>query len=170
MFHMPAQYDRGPSSRQSPIALVVPSHVWVDIAMDFVEALPKFHGKSVILTIIDRFSKYAHFISLGHPYTATPVTRAFYKDVIHLHGFPNSNVSDRDPVFTSHVWRDLFRQAHVQLKMSTTFHLQTDGQSKGVKKTIAIYLRCLTGDHPQDWLDWLPCVELYCWHRLHRLC
>jgi hypothetical protein len=51
-------------------------------------------------------------------------------------------------VFTGHVWRDLFRQAGVQLRMSTAFHPQTDGQSEAVNKTIGIYLRCLTGDRP----------------------
>jgi len=43
--------------------------------MDFIEGLPKVDGKSVILTIINRFSRYAHFIALGHPYTATSVAR-----------------------------------------------------------------------------------------------
>jgi len=34
--------------------------------MDFIEGLLKVAGKSVILTVVDRFSKYAHFIALGH--------------------------------------------------------------------------------------------------------
>ena len=81
--------------------------------MDFIEALSKVHGKSVLLTVVDRFSKFAHFIPLGHPYTATSVAHAFFHEIIRLHGFPDSIVSDRDPVFTGHVWRDLFRRAGV---------------------------------------------------------
>jgi transposase InsO family protein len=131
--------------------------------MDFVEGLPRVHGKSVILTVVDRFSKYAHFIALGHPYTATSVARAFFDGVVRLHGFPASIVSDRDPVFTSNVWRDLFKLAGVTLKMSTAFHPQTDGQSEAVNKTIAMYLRCITGDRPRAWLDWLPWAE-YCYN------
>jgi hypothetical protein len=126
--------------------LPMPSRVWADISIDFIEALPKVHGKSVILTDADRFSKYVHFIALGHPYTATSVARAFFHDIVRLHGFPDSIVSDRDPVFTGRVWRDLFSQAGVQLRLSTAFHPQTDGQSEAVNKTIAMYLRCLTGD------------------------
>jgi len=47
--------------------LDVPSQVWADISIDFIEGLPKVGGKSVILTVVDRFSKYAHFIALGQP-------------------------------------------------------------------------------------------------------
>lgn len=89
--------------------LPVPSEVWADISIDFVEALPRVHGKCVILTVVDRFSKYAHFIPLGHPYTATSVAQAFFSDIVKLHGVPESIVSDRDPVFIGHIWRDLFR-------------------------------------------------------------
>jgi len=102
--------------------LEVPTQVWADISMDFIEGLPKVGGKSVILTVVDRFSKYAHFIALGHPYTATSVARAFFDNIVRHHGFPTSIVSDRDPVFTGHVWRDLFHMAGVKLRMSTAFH------------------------------------------------
>jgi len=76
--------------------------------MDFVEALPKVNGKTVILTVVDRFSKAAHFILLGHPYTATTVARAFFAEVVRLQGIPASIVSDRDPVFISAFWRSFF--------------------------------------------------------------
>jgi hypothetical protein len=77
--------------------------VWVDISMDFIEGLPKVGGKSVILTVVDRFSIYAHFIALGHPYTATSIAHAFFDNIVRLHGFSASIVSDWDPIFTRNV-------------------------------------------------------------------
>ena len=77
--------------------LKVSSQVWADISMDFIKGLPKVGGKSVILTVVDRFSKYAHFIALGHPYTATTVAWAFFDGIVRIHGFPLSMISDRDP-------------------------------------------------------------------------
>jgi len=119
-------YQRNKTEALHPAGLLqpldVPSQIWADIAMDFVEGLPKVNGKSVILTVVDRFSKYAHFILLGHPYTASSVGRAFFTDIVRLHGMPESIVSDHDPVFTGHVWSDLFKMAGVKLRMSTAFH------------------------------------------------
>jgi hypothetical protein len=72
--------------------------------MDFIEGLPKVGGKSVILTVVDRFSKYAHFIALGHPYTATTVARVYWPCLASI-------VSDRDSCLlamssvTSSRWR-----------------------------------------------------------------
>jgi hypothetical protein len=143
--------------------LEIPSSVWSDIAMDFVEGLPRVNGKSVILTVVDRFSKHAHFIALSHPYTAALVAKAFFKAIVWLHGFPRSIVSDRDPIFTGNVWKELFKLAGVKLRMSITFPPQTDGQSEIVNKTIAMYLCCITGDRPRAWLEWLPWAE-YCYN------
>jgi hypothetical protein len=64
----------------------------------------------------------------------------FFDGIVRLHGFPVSIISDRDPVFTGHVWRDLFRMAGVKPRFSTAFHPQTDSQSEVVNKVIAMYL------------------------------
>ena len=69
--------------------------------MDFIEALPKVGGKLVILIVVDRLSKYAQFIPLAHPNSATTVAHKFFSEIVKLHGFPKSIVSDRDVVFTS---------------------------------------------------------------------
>ena len=131
--------------------------------MDFIEAFPKVGGKSVVLPIVDRFSKYAHFIPLGHPYSVASIARAFFDSIVRLHGFPCSIVSDRDTVFTSAFWRELFRLAAVKLNVSSAFHPQSDGQSEVVNRMITMYLRCLAGDRPRSWLQWLPWAE-YCYN------
>jgi hypothetical protein len=141
------------------LPLPVPQGVWTDVALDFVEALPRVRGKSVILTVIDRFSKYSHFIPLAHPYSAESVALAFFTDIVRLHGVPQSLVSDRDPVFTSTFWRELMRLMGTKLHMSTAFHPQSDGQSEAANRVIIMYLRCLTGDRPRHWLRWLPWAE-----------
>jgi len=57
--------------------LPIPEHVWEDISMDFIEGLPKSWGKSVIFVIVDRLTKFAHFLPLSHPYTARTVAATF---------------------------------------------------------------------------------------------
>lgn len=92
-------YQRNKVEQLQPAGLLhplgVPTSVWSDVAMDFIEALPKVNGKSVLLTVVDKFSKSAHFIPLAHPYTAVYVARAFFDTVVCLHGVPTSVVSDR---------------------------------------------------------------------------
>jgi hypothetical protein len=141
------------------LPLPVPTDVWTDVGLDFVEALPRVGGKSVILTVVDRFSKYCHFMALAHPYTAKSVAWVFFAEIVCLHGILQSMVSDRDPVFTSAFWWELMRLTGTKLHMTSTFHPQLDGQTEATNKVIVMYLRCLTGDRPRQWLRWLPWAE-----------
>jgi hypothetical protein len=68
-FSMPENQDRTSSFRRSIATITSTNQVWSDIAIDFIKGFPMMGGKSVILTVVDRFSKYAHFISLSHPYS-----------------------------------------------------------------------------------------------------
>jgi hypothetical protein len=90
-------------------SLPVPSMVWADIGIGFIEGLPKVNDHSVILMVIDKFSKSAHFLPLGHSYMTTTVTRAFFDNSVKLHSVPNSIVNDCDPAFTCCFWQELFK-------------------------------------------------------------
>jgi len=68
--------------------LPIPKDVWLDISMDFIDGLPKSQRKEVILVVVDKFSKYANFVALSHPYTAESVAQAYLDNVYKLHGLP----------------------------------------------------------------------------------
>jgi transposase InsO family protein len=141
--------------------LPIPHRIWTDISLDFVEGLPVSHGHSVVWVVVDQLSKYSHFISLPHPYTAASVTREFIFHVFKLHGMPTSIVSNRDPTFTSAFWKEFFKLQGTTLNMSTSYHPQSDGQTEIVNKSLEHYLRCFSQDRPKQWTSWLPWAEYW---------
>lgn len=72
-------------------------------------------GANVILVVVDRFSKYAHFVPLKHQYTAAHIGKILTDHIIKLHGVPLTTTSDRDTIFTSTMWREIFRAMGTKL-------------------------------------------------------
>ncbi|KAD4584182.1 hypothetical protein E3N88_21783 [Mikania micrantha] len=105
--------------------LLIPQQIWEDISLDFISGLPVSNRLDTILVVVDRLSKYAHFLALSHPFTAKSVASLFCKEIVRLHGFPLSIVSD-----PSNFWQELFRLSQTKLSMSTSYHPQTDGQTE----------------------------------------
>lgn len=139
--------------------LPIPDRIWTDISMDFVEGLPNSFGNSVIMVVVDRLTKAAHFIALAHPYTASDVAQAFLDNIYKLHGLATTIISDRDPIFTSAFWKALFQLQGTELCLSSSYHPQTDGQTEVINRCLENYLRCMTGDRPKHWAKWLPLAE-----------
>lgn len=85
--------------------LPIPGIPWESISMDFIEALPNSNGKEVILVIVDRLTKYAHFIALCHPYSVETIVHTILDTAVRLHGPPKEIISDRDRIFTSNLYQ-----------------------------------------------------------------
>ena len=77
--------------------------------MDFIEALPRSEGFDTIWVIVDRLSKYSHFVPLKHPFNAQGLAHLFVKEIIWLHGTPKSIVSDRGKIFMGHFRQEIHK-------------------------------------------------------------
>lgn len=107
------------------------------------------------MVMVDCLTKYAHFIGLSHPYTASTAAQAFLDNIYRVHRLPRLIVSDRDPIFISSFWRHLFSYQGVNLKLSSSYHPQTEVANRCFETN----LRYMTSEEPTKWLDWLPLVE-----------
>lgn len=86
-------------------------------------------GENVILVVADRLTKYAHFIPPSHPFTRKNIVESIIKEMVKLHGFPSTIVSDRDKFFLSYLWSKLFKMTSTKLNCSSTYHPKTDDQT-----------------------------------------
>ena len=114
--------------------LPIPEKPWVAVSMDFVEGLPKSQMKEVVMVMVDRFTKFVHFVALSHPYIASKVATLYMQNVFKLHGMPTSIVSNRDPIFTSHFWQELMKLQGIQLAMSLTYHPPNRWPNRGCEQ------------------------------------
>ena len=137
--------------------LPIPCQVWDDITLDFIEGLPRSHGKDTIFVVVGRLSKSAHFTSLSLPFTAKVVAEHFVEGVVKLHGMPQSVISDRDPVFISKFWQEFFTMSGTKLMLSSAYHPQTEV----VHRCLEQYLRCFAHQWPRKRTECLPWAELW---------
>jgi hypothetical protein len=135
---------------QKPIGLMqplsIPEWKWDSISMDFVTGLPRTTaGYDSIWVIMDRLTKSAHFIPIKITYPLPKLAEIYINTIVKLHGLPLSIVSDRDQRFTSGFWRSSQQALGTQLKLSSAYHPQTDGQTERTIQSLGDLLRACVG-------------------------
>ncbi|KAI3734185.1 hypothetical protein L6452_13649 [Arctium lappa] len=140
--------------------LEIPVWKWDEITMDLVTGLPRSpKGHDAIWVIVDRLTKSAHFLPIKETYSLEKLARLYIDEIVTRHGVPSSIVSDRDARFTSAFWRSLQRELGSQLKLSTAYHPQTDGQSERTIQTLEDMLRACVIDFKGSWEIHLSLIE-----------
>ena len=127
--------------------------------MDFVGPLPVSNGHEYLLVVIDHLMSEVHLIPMTTQVTTKEVAWLFLKEIVRLHGIPESIMSDRDVKFTSKFWKELHQLLGTKLLMSMAFHPQMVGATKRANRSITQVLRTLICNNQKDWDEKCPIAK-----------
>ena len=151
------------TSTKRPVGLLhplpIPNRPWGSIGMDFMGPFPESEGYDYLWVVICRLTSQVHLVPVKTTIKASELAWTYVKEVVRLHGLPDSIVSDRDSKFTSKFWRETHRLLGTKLLMSTAFHPQTDGVTERANRSIAQILRTMIQPDQRDWVEKLPLAE-----------
>ena len=158
---------RTKATNQKPMGLLhplkVPKRPWEQIGVDFVGPLPEAKNRygafDQVMVVIDHLTSMVHLIPTKINYRARQIAEIFYDTIYKLHGLPERIVSDRDKIFTSIFWQNLHKLIRVDLKMSSTYHPQTDGATERANRTMVQMIRQAIGERDSRWIERLPSIE-----------
>jgi len=127
--------------------------------MDFVTGLPRSKDHDAIWVVVDRLTKQRHLVPCSTTVDARDLADLFLQHVFRLQGLPRTITSDQGPQFASAFWHRLCARLGIELRLSTAFHPQTDGQTERMNAVMEQYLRSYVNYLQDDWADCLPIAE-----------
>jgi transposase InsO family protein len=140
--------------------LKIPEWKWEEIGLDFIVRLSRTQaGYDSIWVIVDLLTKVAHFISVKTTYSSAKLAELYMSRIVCLHGVPKKIVSDRGSQFTSKFWEKLHESMNTRLNFSSTYHPQTDGQTKRTNQILEDMLRACALKYGKSLNKSLPYTE-----------
>ncbi|QRW02596.1 Retrovirus-related Pol polyprotein from transposon [Ceratobasidium sp. AG-Ba] len=136
-------------------SIPIPSQPFEVVTMDFIMDLPPSNGYNAILTIVDKLTKFAHFIPCTTSINEEETAKLFHAHIWTKYGLPRQVITDRDARWTGAFWEHLTSLVGVQRSLTTAYHPQTDGQSEIMNQTLEIALRAFVFPSMDNWSDLL---------------
>jgi hypothetical protein len=120
--------------------------------MDFIIGLSRTQsGYDSIWVIVDRLTKVDHFILVKTTYSRPQLAELYMSRIVCLHGVPKKIVSDRGTQFTLRFWERLHETMDNQLRFSSAYHTQNDGQTERVNHILVDMLRACSLQYGRSW-------------------
>jgi transposase InsO family protein len=128
--------------------------------MDFIMDSPVSNGFNAVLTIVDKLTKYAHFIPCKTSINEVETAKLFHDHIWTHFGLPRQVITDRDARWTGAFWEHLTSKIGIKRSLTTTYHPQA-GQSEIMNQILEIALRAYVAPSRDDWSSLLPAFTLH---------
>jgi len=145
----------------------IPDNHWQTTLVDLITELLQSHGYDAIMVVVDRLSKHAHTVPTTSDVTALGIAWLFRDHVWKLHRLPEEVISELGTQFVSNFTHSLSQLLKIRIAVSTTYHLQTDGQTERVNREVEQFLRLFVNQCQDDWDEWLSIAEFAYNNRVH---
>jgi len=129
--------------------------------------LPLAQGYDAILVVVDRFTKMMHFIPTTEKTSTEGLAQLLRDNIWKLHRLPDSIISDRGPQFAAGIMKKLNQILGIDIKLSTAFYPQTNGQTERMNQKLEQYLRMFINHRQEQWPEWLGTVEFAYNNKMH---
>src|SRR6202045_3793432 len=139
--------------------LPIPKKLWNSISMDFIEQLPESSSFTVILVVVDRFTKQGIFIPMNNKVNSVELAHLFILHIFSKHGVPLHVTSDHGSEFVSRFFHLLGKVLDMTLHFTSGYHPEGDGQTEQTNQTLEQYLHCYCNHQQDNWSELLPLAE-----------
>ena len=137
----------------------IPEKPWTHLTVEFITKLLLVARGDVILVVCGRLSKITHFVATTKEISAEGLVWLFRDNMGKLHGLPENIVSDKGLQFAAELMKELNQMLGIETRLSTTFHLQTDGQIECMNQKLEQYLQFFVDYRQKYWSEWLVLAE-----------
>ena len=138
------------------------------VSVDLVTDLPPTRGCDSILTIVDQgLTKAAFFLPTNKTASSAEIANLYHNTVYPNYGIPNAVISDRGPQFVSSFTRDLYSKSGIELKATTAYRPQSNGEAERVNQEIGMYLCMYCAEKPDNWSLYLADAQFAHNSRIH---
>ena len=138
------------------------------VSVDLVTDLPLTKGCDSILTIVDQgLTKAAFFLPTNKTASSAEIANLYHNTVYPNYGIPDAVISDRGPQFVSSFTHDLYSKSGIELKATTAYRPQSNGEAERVNQEIRTYLRMYCMEKPDDWSLYLADAQFAHNSRVH---
>lgn len=144
---------------KSPLAPFTHSRYPNSVAINFIGPLPEDKGFDYIMTFTDRLGADIWIVPCKTTLTAEDATQLFFVNWYCENGLPNDIISDQDKLFLSHFWHALHKLTRIKLKLSMSYHPETDGASEQTNKMVNQSIQFFVEQNQNGWVKSLPLIH-----------
>ena len=136
------------------------THPFQQVSVDLITDLPPSGSFDSVMVIVDHgLTKGVIFCSCNKNIDVAGIAKLFFLHVFHHYGLHDKYISDQGPQFASAFARELTHLLKYNLKLSSAYHPQTDGETERVNQELETYLCIFCDGHSKKWADLLPMAE-----------